>query len=60
MPQTSIDTRFGRLKMRHGIKQIGTLRSRYGPRFARGCADGETRNDALHKLDEQTLTNSCP
>jgi hypothetical protein len=49
-------TRFGALKARHGTIQIGTLRSRYGPQFAKGCADAETISEALHKLDEPTLT----
>jgi hypothetical protein len=37
-------------------KQIGTLRSHYGQEFAEGCADDESLGEALHKLDEPTLT----
>jgi hypothetical protein len=56
MPQPSSNTRFGALKARHGNTQMGMLRSHYGPQFARGCSDSETLSEALHKLDEPTLT----
>jgi len=53
MSQRSTPTRFGALKARHGTKQI-SLRSHYGERFAKGCADDESLSEAPHKLDELT------
>jgi hypothetical protein len=54
--QAAMETRFGALKARHGTLPIGILRSHYGPQFARGCSDSETLGEAMHKLDEPTLT----
>jgi hypothetical protein len=56
MPEPSSNTPFGALKAPHGTMQIGILRSHYGPQFARGCSDSERLSEALHKLDEPTLT----
>jgi hypothetical protein len=39
------------LKARHG-----KFRTHFGPQFARGCSDSETLCEAMHKLDEPTLT----
>jgi hypothetical protein len=50
------DTRFGAFKDRHGCKSIRTFRAHFGPQFAKGCSDGETLGEVLHKLDEPTLT----
>ena len=49
-------TRFGALKELHGDKSVGAFREHYGPQFAKGCSDGETLGEVLHKLDEPTLT----
>jgi hypothetical protein len=56
MPHSASSTRFGALKARHGTTPIGTLRSHYGPQFAKECSDTETLTEVLHKLDEPTLT----
>jgi hypothetical protein len=55
MPQPASNTRFGAFKARHGTTPIATLRSHYGPQFAKGCSDSETLSEVLHKLDEPTL-----
>jgi hypothetical protein len=43
------------LKRSMGFTPIGKLRSRFGPQFAKGCADTEMLREVLHKLDEATL-----
>jgi|HubBroStandDraft_6_1064221.scaffolds.fasta_scaffold1777793_2 hypothetical protein len=48
-------TRFGALKELHGDKSVGAFREHYGPQFAKGCSDGETLGEVLHKLDETAL-----
>jgi hypothetical protein len=53
--QAFSETRIGALKAQHGITPIGKLRSRFGPQFAKGCADTEMLREVLHKLDEATL-----
>ena len=42
----------GEIGRRYGDTLIGTLRSSYGPRFARDCANNEKLSDALAKLDQ--------
>ena len=54
--QVLAETRIGALKARYGTTPIGKLRTLYGPQFARGCTDGVTLSEVLHKLDETTLT----
>jgi|ERR1700757_3253428 hypothetical protein len=49
------NTRLGALKARHGHKSVGAIRAHYGPQFAKGCAEGETLSEVMHKLDEPTL-----
>jgi hypothetical protein len=43
----------GEIDRKHGGTLIGTLRSGYGSRFARGCADDEKLSDPLAKLDDE-------
>ena len=45
----------GEISRQHGDTLIGTLRTSYGSRFARGCTDNEKLSDALAKLDEPSL-----
>ena len=46
----------GEVSRKHGNTLIRTLRTTYGPSFAKGCADDEKLSDVLHKLDEPSLT----
>ena len=46
----------GEISRKHGNTLIGTLRKTYGKHFADSCADNETLNDVLHKLDEPSLS----
>jgi hypothetical protein len=45
----------GEISRKHGDTLIGTLRTSYGSRFGKGCADNEKLSDALAKLDEPSL-----
>jgi hypothetical protein len=45
----------GEIGRKYGDTLIGTLRSSYGSRFARGCTENEKLSDALAKLDEPSL-----
>jgi hypothetical protein len=45
----------GEIGRKYGDTLIGTLRSSYGSRFARGCTDNEKLSEALAKLDEPSL-----
>ena len=45
----------GEIGRKHGDTLIGTLRTSYGSRFAKGCADSDTLSEVLTKLDEQSL-----
>jgi hypothetical protein len=45
----------GEISRKHGDALIGTLRSSYGSRFAKGCTDDEKLSDVLAKLDEPSL-----
>jgi hypothetical protein len=47
----------GEISRKHGNTLIRTLRKTYGQAFATGCADDETLNDVLHKLDEPSLNH---
>lgn len=42
----------GEISRKHGDTLIGTLRTSYGSRFGKGCADNEKLSDALARLDE--------
>ena len=46
----------GDISRKHGNTLIGTLRTSYGSRFAKGCADDETLSEVLGKLDEPSLS----
>jgi hypothetical protein len=43
------------ISRKHGHTLIGTLRTSYGSRFAKGCTDDEKLSDVLAKLDEPSL-----
>jgi hypothetical protein len=45
----------GEIGRKHGDTLIGTLRSSYGNRFAKGCTDSEKLSEALAKLDGPSL-----
>jgi hypothetical protein len=45
----------GEISRKHGDTLIGTLRSSYGRRFAKGCTDSEKLSEALAKLDGPSL-----
>jgi hypothetical protein len=45
----------GEIGRKYGDTLIGTLRTSYGSRFARGCADNEKLSEALARLDEPSL-----
>jgi hypothetical protein len=45
----------GEISRKHGHALIGTLRSSYGSRFAKGCTDSEKLSEALAKLDGPSL-----
>lgn len=47
----------GEMSRKHGNTLIRTLRKTYGPGFAKDCADDEKLSDALHKLDEPSLSH---
>ncbi len=47
----------GEISRKHGNTLIRTLRKTYGPGFAKGCTDDEKLSDALHKLDEPSLSH---
>ncbi len=40
---------------KYGDTLIGTLRTSYGSRFAKGCTDNEKLSEVLSKLDESSL-----
>ena len=44
-----------KISRKHGDTLIGTLRTSYGSRFGKGCADNEKLSDALARLDEPSL-----
>ena len=46
----------GEISRKHGNTLIRTLRKHYGATFANGCGDDEKLSDALHKLDESSLS----
>jgi hypothetical protein len=45
----------GEISRKHGDILIGTLRSSYGSRFAKGCTDSEKLSEAFAKLDGPSL-----
>jgi hypothetical protein len=61
MVRMAVDARHrdknGEMSRKHGNTLIRTLRKTYGPGFAKGCADDEKLSDALHKLDEPSLSH---
>jgi len=46
----------GEMSRKYGNTLVRTLRNHYGDDFARGCAANEQLSDALHKLDELSLS----
>jgi hypothetical protein len=46
----------GEISRKHGNTLIGTLRKLYGARFAEGFGDRDKLADALHALDEHSLS----
>jgi hypothetical protein len=47
--------RDGEISRKHGHTLIGSLRTSYGGRFAKGRTDDEKLSDVLTKLDESSL-----
>jgi hypothetical protein len=45
----------GEISRKYGHTLIGTLRTSYGSRFAKGCTDDEKLSEVLTKLDEPSL-----
>jgi len=43
------------ISRKYGDTLIGTLRTSYGRRFAKGCADSDKLSEVLAKLDERSL-----
>ena len=46
----------GEISRKHGNTLIRTLRTTYGARFAKDCADDEKLSDVLAKLDNRSLS----
>ena len=46
----------GEISRKHGNTLIGTLRQTYGNAFAAGCPDQMKLSEALHKMDEPSLS----
>jgi hypothetical protein len=46
----------GEISRKHGNTLIGTLRETYGTGFATGCPDHMKLSEALHKMDEPSLS----
>lgn len=60
MKQPGLDQRHrdknGEIDRKHGNTLISTLRETYGPNFAPGIAGNTKLSDALHILDEPSLS----
>ena len=48
--------RHGEIAQKHGNTFVSSLRKIYGPTFAPDCGDSEKLFEALHTLDEPSLT----
>src|SRR5450759_4751262 len=46
----------GEISRKHGNTLMRTLRKIYGAGFAPGCQDDDKLSDALHRLDEASLS----
>jgi hypothetical protein len=46
----------GRISRKHGNTLLSTLRKHYGVAFATGSDDDEKLGDALHEIDELSLS----
>jgi hypothetical protein len=60
MKQPGLDHRHrdkdGEISKRHGNTLVGTLRKTHGAAFAPGLSDQDKLSDALHQLDETSLS----
>ncbi|WP_315706176.1 MULTISPECIES: hypothetical protein [unclassified Bradyrhizobium] len=60
MRQPGLDHRHrdknGEISRKHGNTLIRTLRTIYGPGFAKGAADSDRLADVLHRIDEESLS----